>query len=552
MKIKFDTKTLRIVSVILCLVFIFFLAFFSAKGDSATVDEPAHIAAGMIKLQYGDFNFFIEQPPLINSLSAVPVLLAGYKIKNNYFTPQNHWGYGRDFLYNSGNNAKTILLLARLPIIILFVILCCFFFFATLKITKSFLISFVGLILIGMEPNLMAHARLATADLGATLFTFITIILFIKYLFYPKKFLVYTIGILAGLSLLTKISALIIIPYFFIIILFFCLINKKDTVFVKKIFFDFSKILIITAFTICFFYLLELTNKYITYEHGSNNLLNWLGSPIYEYLKSIKQIQRWVFENYNQPQYLLGKFSFSGWWYYYPIAFILKTSILYSLLYFCSLFIMIYEFLYKKNREKIIQILLYINIFIFILFFVGMKSNLDIGIRYMLPTFPFIILSICIFLFYLIKSKFFSYKTKVVLIAIISIYSIFNNLSTFPSYLSYFNEFISSQNKDKYLIDSNLDMEQDVYRLENYLLQNNYIDPIYADAAIFKHNTYFISSRVKSIDSSDATEEGYYIVKRHNYICSQYYYPKSGSWPDMMKDAQLIKIIGDSIYVFKK
>ncbi|MGZ8798164.1 MAG: hypothetical protein ACXW2F_12530, partial [Thermoanaerobaculia bacterium] len=37
----------------------------SVTLDSATADEPAHIAAGYMKLVYGKLDFFREQPPLM-------------------------------------------------------------------------------------------------------------------------------------------------------------------------------------------------------------------------------------------------------------------------------------------------------------------------------------------------------------------------------------------------------------------------------------------------------------------------------------------------------
>ena len=52
------------------------LAVGSVRLDSATSDEPAYIAAGMIKLLHGRLDFFRDQPPLMNSISAVPLALA--------------------------------------------------------------------------------------------------------------------------------------------------------------------------------------------------------------------------------------------------------------------------------------------------------------------------------------------------------------------------------------------------------------------------------------------------------------------------------------------
>ncbi|HVS33706.1 MAG TPA: hypothetical protein VMS98_19885 [Thermoanaerobaculia bacterium] len=52
----------------------------SVRLDSATSDEPAYIAAGMIKLTAGRLDFFRDQPPLMNSISAAPLVAAGYEM----------------------------------------------------------------------------------------------------------------------------------------------------------------------------------------------------------------------------------------------------------------------------------------------------------------------------------------------------------------------------------------------------------------------------------------------------------------------------------------
>ena len=95
----------------------------SVRLDTATADEPAHLAAGMIKLVDGRLDFFREQPPLMNSLSALPVVLAGYKMPPVWTASSNHWEVGRYLLYRTGYDAHRMLFLARLPTIAMFLAL---------------------------------------------------------------------------------------------------------------------------------------------------------------------------------------------------------------------------------------------------------------------------------------------------------------------------------------------------------------------------------------------------------------------------------------------
>ena len=57
------------------LVLLFFwLAVSSMVGDSPTMDEQNHLARGLAFLRTGDPRLSLEHPPLVNALSALPVL----------------------------------------------------------------------------------------------------------------------------------------------------------------------------------------------------------------------------------------------------------------------------------------------------------------------------------------------------------------------------------------------------------------------------------------------------------------------------------------------
>ena len=51
------------------------LCLFATRENSATDDEPAHVASGFLKVTKGRFDFYNEQPPLVNSISALPLAL---------------------------------------------------------------------------------------------------------------------------------------------------------------------------------------------------------------------------------------------------------------------------------------------------------------------------------------------------------------------------------------------------------------------------------------------------------------------------------------------
>ena len=67
---KQTTRWLAIAAILL----FFYLALDSMVGDSPTMDEQNHIARGLTFLRTGDPRLSVEHPPLVNTLSALPLL----------------------------------------------------------------------------------------------------------------------------------------------------------------------------------------------------------------------------------------------------------------------------------------------------------------------------------------------------------------------------------------------------------------------------------------------------------------------------------------------
>ena len=109
------------------------LAFYSLRGDSAIMDELAHLPAGYSYVTQHDMRINPEHPPLIKDLAGLSVILAakiyGIPIK---FPSQikawtqdinGQWDFGFDFMYKEGNPADFMLFWGRLPMLLILLIL---------------------------------------------------------------------------------------------------------------------------------------------------------------------------------------------------------------------------------------------------------------------------------------------------------------------------------------------------------------------------------------------------------------------------------------------
>jgi hypothetical protein len=173
------------------------------------------------------------------------------------------------------------------------------------------------------------------------------------------------------------------------------------------------------------------------------------------------------------PNYLFGQTSETGWWYYFPIALILKTP-LPLLILFAAAFV---RTISKRTwRAALIFLLPSLLLFISLLF----NTN-NLGYRYLLPILPLIVVyasglwprsvsrSLC-------RSVTLS-PSHLVILSLLA-WQIIGTLRIYPYYLTYFNEITGGPDRGRYILsDSNIDWGQDMVGLKNYIEQNK-IDQI--------------------------------------------------------------------------
>ena len=158
------------------LLLFFFLALDSAVGDSPTMDEQNHIARGLAFLRTGDPRLSLEHPPLINGLSALPLLtMPELRLPTDHPSWERREGwyeFADLFLWQYNHDVERIVFLARLPIVFLLIGLALAGYRWAAHLWRG-AAGPVALTLLLFEPNLLAHGRYATTDLGGTLFTFL-------------------------------------------------------------------------------------------------------------------------------------------------------------------------------------------------------------------------------------------------------------------------------------------------------------------------------------------------------------------------------------------
>ena len=196
----------------------------SSARKSATFDEPYHLGAGYAYLRTGDPRLSWEHPPLVDALAALPLLA-----RSDVVLPLDHptwrraWGvqFGDAFLWQANfSRAPALVWAGRWPIMVLTLALG-LALFAALWATAGGPAAWLGLTLFALDPNVVANGRLITTDLGVTCFLFVAVWRLARYLEHPTLLNFAWAGLVAGLALATKFSAVLLAPTFLLLALLY-------------------------------------------------------------------------------------------------------------------------------------------------------------------------------------------------------------------------------------------------------------------------------------------------------------------------------------------
>jgi hypothetical protein len=157
---------------------------------------------------------------------------------------------------------------------------------------------------------------------------------------------------------------------------------------------------------------------------------------------------------YGHPTYLNGQVSFTGWWYYFPEALLVKSSLAFLAALAISFVVLLTR---RRGVGRSLLVLIPAGGY----FAIGMFSHYQLGIRHLLPILPL--------LYVFVAMQLTTVRWRRVLIGLIVVGTI-ETAWIHPDYLAFFNVAAGGPGKgERYLIDSNLDWGQDLGRLARWL-----------------------------------------------------------------------------------
>lgn len=466
----------------LVLIAVFAAAVFSIKDDSLTMDELAHLPAGYSYLTQKDMRLNPEHPPLIKDLAAIPLLF----IKNITFPAEikawredvnGQWDFGNYFLYQSKNPADEIIFRGRIPMILMLLLLG-FYIFKWAKELFGNKAAVLSISLFSLSPALLAQGRLVTTDVGAAFGVFAASYYFLRALKLPNLRNVALAGAFLGIGLLLKFSAILLIPFFGILGIAWLLKKSgsfKQTTKTVSLIFLIGFILIWPVYQ---YHTLgyppeKQADDAKTYLAGQPDFIKQpivyaaktpILRPYAQYLTGLFMVFQRV--SGGNTTYFLGEVNNQAWKYYFPVIYLIKEPLAFHIL-------TLIAFLYGLKRIRKMSFPVFASLlFIAIYWIASINGNLNIGVRHLLPVFPFTIFLVAGGIGKLLEGRYL--KTRYLLLSGLIAWQAWSVASVYPHFLAYFNELAGGpDNGYKYAVDSNLDWGQDLKRLARWVEKNN-------------------------------------------------------------------------------
>jgi hypothetical protein len=338
-------------------------------------------------------------------------------------------------------------------------------------------------------PNIVAHARLATTDVYCCVLMFISLFAFKEYA--RRRTFAHLIFLAAavGVAQLTKQTALLLLPI--MLVLGAARAFGRPAAF--RLYFKKKFLLHSVVFVLIVLFIINLGYFFDGTFSSFRDCRQWFATATLESvppdLLAPKSAVATLLERiplpvprayleglilgtyYNAtgtghgPIYLLGQLSQYGHWYYFVVAFLLKTPLPTLALLAAALWITIKSGQFSLRSDEAALLVSAAVLFVFFSF----CNTAQLGIRYILPVYPFL---------YVLLGKIVSQnmtRAKTGIVAGVCVYLVVSFMSYAPHFISYFNEICWNRTQlCKYLADSNLDWGQNDNYLAEYLqLHNN-------------------------------------------------------------------------------
>ncbi|HXJ78254.1 MAG TPA: glycosyltransferase family 39 protein [Candidatus Methylomirabilis sp.] len=440
------------------------------RWDTPTVDEFAHLPAGYHYLQTGRFDLFSANPPLVKILCALPLLAlqpainTAVKIQNTGWFP---WILATDFMERNRDHFDRIFFFGRLPVVVLGLLLSVLVFLWARDLYGDEA-GLVALFFTVFCPSIIAHAHLATIDVGLTGLVVFALYLFSRLMFRPSPGRLIACGIVLGIAQFTKFTALLLYPLFVLLALIVWIWGKRFPGYhrwsLAGTLGSLTAVFLLSLLALDAAYLFQGVGRPVGAYPFESRMMQTVtsflpaGLPLplpSPWVEGSDQLQL-INDQGEYPEYLFGQWSPEGSKAYYLVTLLFKTPLPLLLAWVLAPAVRAPG---RRGREIFVWLPAVILFVVFSLF-----SRVHYGIRYVLPVVPLAtIWSARLVPWVRERSR----ATQAVAAVLLLSYPLSALLATSGT-LSYFNLLAAGQG-ERILLDSNLDWGQGLKRVRAYM-----------------------------------------------------------------------------------
>jgi len=469
--------------VLALLTYVLLLSHYS-RSNSPTFDEGMHIASGHRYWECGDYGINPEHPPLVKLIAARPLSSWRFDVYQSACgasVTNNMQLIGTGLRLMNGPFADQILAKARRATMVFPILLLVLIFFAT-RVWFGSLAAGCAAILTVFEPNFTAHGPLVTTDTAVAVTTFGAVFCADRYLRKPALWRLLLLGLTLGLALASKHTAVFVPLIILLQFLAYVLLNRSRLSrhalpIALLAWLGASIIAVCLLWSSYQFRYSAMPGRAQSFEIAktlkdggrSDTLLGHviLGIAKFHLLpESYLAGLLYVIDNSTRPSYIFGKRFDTGVWYYFPVTVLVKTPLTILILVAVAL---LSPALWRQHKLELVFALIPTAVFMF----AAMSSKINLGVRHILPIFPFlIVLAAFAISWYAGRSR-----LAAALCAALLLFQVVSYMRSYPNEIAYANEVWGGPSHlYRYLGDSNVDWGQSLYRVKEYIAARGITD----------------------------------------------------------------------------
>jgi 4-amino-4-deoxy-L-arabinose transferase-like glycosyltransferase len=473
------------------LLVLFLQLAFSVHRNSITWDEDDHIFAGYMSWKHADFGLNPEHPPLVKLVAAIPLLNMPLNlpvVQDRSFKSEAFLD-GKAFLFK--NDADTMLFRARIAVSFFTLLLALLVFLAAQEMFGTGA-GFIALALLVFDPNLLAHGAVVGTDAGLSCFMFGAVYAFYRFVKVPSAWRLIVTGLATGLALAAKHTGVLLFPMLLLLAVTEVVRSGRAAETPGGARVSATKRAQQLAIALVAITAIAITILWGAYgfRYQARAEGRQMNPPFNEFVQGLSRprevrLLQTVARFHLLPEsyiygladvrimsdfyasFLLGKDYPHGVWFYFPFAFLIKSSLSFLFLLLVAIWAI------ATRRLAAWREIIFLTVPPIFHLAVAMSAGMNIGVRHILPMYLSLSVLIGGASWNLIQRN----RKWIYVVVVLLIFQAVSTSRAYPAYIAYANELWGGPpHVHELLSDSNSDWGQQLHDVRRYLDQHNIKD----------------------------------------------------------------------------